>query len=159
MSNDISIQVIYCEWRRMKTAVAILETELEGLKKQKERLIATQSPKDVKAVCYDLEKGSGVQMTLDQFFTKVLDITDQIREVEERLRIAKGTLEDSQRMIKKTANDLKDEDRTLVVFQKSVMEGKSIVACAEEMMVSVQTVSYHRGKIYQMIGNEEQTGN
>lgn len=157
--TDISIQVIYCEWRRMKTAVAILETELEGLKRQRDRLLATQNPKDVKAVCYDLEKGGAVPLTTEQFYSKLLEITDEIRRVEDQLAIARGSLDDSQKMIRKTANDLKDEDRTLMVFQKSVVEGKSILTCASEMSVSPQTVSYHRTLIYRIIGSEDSTAN
>jgi len=158
MINDLGLQVIYTEFNRMKTAVAMLETELAGLKRQKDLLIATQGPKQVHAVCYDLEKGGAVPMTSEQFYNKLLELTDAIRLVEDQLVIARSTFDESKRLIRRATTELKDEDRTLEVFQKSVMEGKTLTECAEEMMVSPQTVSYHRTKIYLILNSPDANG-
>ena len=157
--TDSSIPLIYETYKRQKLAVSLLENELEGLKRAKERLIASQSPRDVKAVCYDPNKGGNPPLTEEQFFNKLLELTDGIRRVEEDLSEARETYKESLRLIRKTAEELKEEDRTMVVFQKSVIEGKSIQTCAAEMSVSPQTVSYHRTLIYRVIENEDQTGN
>ena len=149
--NDTSSKALYSAILRTKEACMALDLELSALREQLARAIARCAPRDVKAVAYDPDRMTSPPTMEQAQIEHIAKLTYQIGERERDLAVQSSTYDEMVRSIRKMAKKLEPEDLTSTVFIKAFIEGKPNEDIRVELGVSVQTVSYHKTKIYNMI--------
>jgi len=148
---DTSAKSLYTSIWRMKLACETLSLEIDALKEQLQNAILQSAPRAVRAVAYEATCASTARLTEMESINRIADLTFQIGERERDLLTQETAYEDAMRLLRRTAKRLETEGLTSTIFIKSFIEGKALETVRTELGVSVQTVSYHKTKIYNML--------